>query len=103
MSNGTKAERRREPRQTKTEKVRLEWTDGSSHPHFVLGQCLDISAKGMRVELAALILENQYVRFELVKENFRGTATVRNRAVRGRRSQIGLEFAWSATSNGGRR
>jgi hypothetical protein len=55
----------------------------------------------MRVEIKDLIPENQYVRFEIVKQNFRGTATVRNRAVKGRRSQLGLEFAWSAKWEGG--
>jgi hypothetical protein len=103
MSNETKAERRREPRQVRTDKVRIEWTDASSNAHWALGQCLDISPKGMRVEVKELVPENQYLRFELVKENFRGTATVRNRAVRGRRSQIGLEFAWSASWQGGQR
>lgn len=57
----------------------------------------------MRVEIDELIPEHQYVRFEIVRANFRGTATVRHRALRGRRSQLGLEFAWSATWEGGQR
>lgn len=100
MSTAPKAERRKEPRVTNTEKVRLEWSDASSHSRWLLGTCLDISPRGMRVEINDLVPENQYVRFELVKQNFRGTATVRSAKVKGRRSLIGLEFAWSARWTG---
>jgi hypothetical protein len=54
----------------------------------------------MRVEIQDLLPENQYVRFEILKQNFRGTATVRNSCVASRRVQLGLEFAWSARWNG---
>jgi hypothetical protein len=100
MSTATKVDRRKEPRLPGTDKVRLEWTDASSQSNWVLGNCVDISARGMRVEINDLVPENQYVRFELVKRNFRGSATVRNAKTKGRRSLIGLEFAWSARWTG---
>jgi PilZ domain len=96
MNTATKAERRKDPRLPGTDKVRLEWTDTSSQSKWVLGNCVDISTRGMRVEINDLVPENQYVRFELAKQNFRGSATVRNAKTKGRRSLIGLEFACSA-------
>lgn len=99
MSTATKAERRKDPRLPGSDKVRIEW-DASSHSKWVLGNCVDISERGMCVEINDLVPENQYVRFELVKKNFRGSATVRNSRTKGRRSLIGLEFAWSARWTG---
>ena len=82
------------------EKVRLEWSDPFYQSKWVLGTCVDISARGMRVEINDLVPGDQYLRFELVKKNFRGNATVRSAQTRGRRSLIGIEFAWSARWTG---
>ena len=100
MSTAAKVERRKDTRAPGTAKVRMEWSDASANTKWVLGNCVDISARGMRVEINDLVPENQYVRFELVKQNFRGNATVRNAKAKGRRVLVGLEFAWSARWTG---
>jgi len=99
-STTLRTERRTDQRELREDKIRLEWSDASSNVKSVLGRCVDISPKGMRVEIQERLPQNQYVRFELLRQNFRGTATVRNLSVAQRRVQLGLEFAWSARWKG---
>lgn len=103
MSGGTKAERRKEPRQPCTDRVRLEWVDAESQIKWALGQCVDISPRGMRIEIKDPVSEIRNFRFDVVRANFRGAATVRNRAAKGRVTVIGVEFGASVLWQGAAR
>ena len=83
---------RRHPRQRSDDKVRLVWQNTSGQTQWLSGACLDISQSGMRVELTARIPARQVVNFELLRNEFRGTAVVRCCQPAGLRFHIGLEF-----------
>lgn len=95
----TMDERRDEPRIRKDDIVRLEWTDASYVTLSCQGQCLDISRSGMKVAVAKPLPEKQYVRFEVVGEDLRGSGVVKFSRDEEGQHVAGIRFAWQMRRN----
>ncbi len=85
-------ERRRESRRRLNNPVELSWQDGEGLQRSVLGQCIDSSALGLRVELPALLEVHSRVDFRVLGLNLAGKAVVRNCTHAGPRYVVGLEI-----------
>lgn len=88
--------RRAALRQKLDEPVTLSWVDTNGAYFHAAARCLDISERGLRVELRQPIKSGSYVSIKWDKYKLNASATVRNTASKGSRYQIGLEFssAW---------
>jgi len=76
-------------------RVRLVWDDERGTSRMCYGKCVDISEKGLRVQLDESIPVRSYVQFEIREMNFRGSASVRFMGRKGMRNEVGLEFSQS--------
>ena len=59
-------------------RVAITWTDGSGNPCSALGDCLDISEKGMKVSLNTPLEVRAYVSIRFAGANLHGSASVRS-------------------------
>ena len=88
------SERRNEPRLRRNDEVMIEWSDASYNAHQVRAKCIDLSATGMRLRLDAAVPAGQYIQFNVVNGDFRGSATVRFVRPEGAHFLAGLKFGW---------
>jgi hypothetical protein len=86
-------ELRRHPRTEKAAPVQLVWQDRKGTDRFVMGRSLDISASGMRVEVAEQIERQTYVTVQCAALGLHGRASVRTCTRKGMKYILGLEFS----------
>ncbi len=78
------------------ESVSVSWIDSSGAHFHARARCLDVSERGLRLELLRRIDSDAYVNVKAEKFKLNASARVRNVVARGLKYHIGLEFnsAW---------
>jgi hypothetical protein len=84
---------RRDEREDVSSPTRLVWQDRSGKDCFMNGRALDVSASGMRVEVADPIEKQIYVTVQCPALGVHGRASVRSCTRKGMKYILGLEFS----------
>ncbi len=72
--------------------IEITWEEQAGVKRHSLGHCLDVSARGLKMEIPEAIEISTVVRFRVVHTNLTGSAWVRHCTATGSRHTIGLEF-----------
>ena len=88
----SKSERRRHPREAIEAKVYLWWQDSRSADCIAHGHCVDVSIRGLQVEISHPIAARTVVYFRFQELHVTASATVRYCRQRGRTYRVGLEM-----------
>lgn len=84
---------RRHPRSDVSSPARISWQDRGGTDRFVNGRALNVSASGMRVEVADSIDKQTYVTVQCSALGLHGRASVRSCTRKGTKYILGLEFS----------
>ena len=86
-------ELRRNEREEVSSPARLVWQDRSGADCFMNARALNVSASGMRVEVADPIDKQTYVTVQCTALGLHGRASVRSCTRKGMKYILGLEFS----------
>jgi hypothetical protein len=86
-------ELRRQPRAEVSSPARIVWQDGNGRDCFMNGRAVNVSASGMRVEVAEPVDKQTYVTVQCPALNLHGRASVRSCTRKGLKYILGLEFS----------
>jgi hypothetical protein len=84
---------RRHDRDEKSSPIQMVWKDRTGVDRYVVGRSLDISASGMRIEIADAIESHTYVTISCTGLGLQGSASVRSCTRKGMKFIAGLEFS----------
>lgn len=84
---------RRHQRADISSPARIVWQDREGRDCFMNGRALNVSASGMRVEVADPIEKQTYVTVQCTALDLHGRASVRTCARKGQKYILGLEFS----------
>lgn len=84
---------RRHQRADVSSPARIVWQDRGGTDRFMNGRALNVSASGMRVELAEQIEPQTYVTVQCAALGLHGRASVRSCTRKGTKYVLGLEFS----------
>jgi PilZ domain len=83
---------RRDARLTFTGKINLTWADESGNPFACNGECIDVSATGLKIKLDFQIPLRTVVTVRARELSLHGSASVRSCVRGGTKYTLGLEF-----------
>ena len=84
---------RRDERLTREALVEVTWKDRLGQEKFAKARSLDVSEKGMRVEMPEALEKQNYVTLRSNSLSLHGTASVRSCVRKGTKYLVGLEFS----------
>jgi hypothetical protein len=86
-------ENRRHQRVSCAGSVRIFWEDERGLSKYAKAKCLDVSAEGMRIEVAEPIPVRSRLSLRADQINFGGSASVRHSVSRGSKYVLGLNLS----------
>ena len=85
-------QRRKSSRQRFNAPVSLYWEDNSGATQYARGVCVDISAEGLRIELAQPLVPPKHIRFRIDEIHLQGSGSVRYCRSQPPKTVLGIEF-----------